>query len=117
MADQEHRMRWGFQVLPHAIIVRIFGIADQRLAEMFEQAAERAANLNNRQVVIDFSDMESIDSVGLVLCGFGLHHFQQLRIPVALIRPPQSLLPVLQDHGLPNIPPVFLEVESVPSLN
>ena len=110
-------MRWGFQVLPHAIIVRMFGVVDQSLGEMFEKATERAAHLNKRQVVIDFSDIESIDAMGLVLCGYGLHHFQQLGIPIALVRPPDSLLPVLQEHGLPKVPPVFLEAQSVPSLN
>lgn len=118
MADEgTRRMHWGFQVLPHAIIVRMFGTVDQTLVEMFEQATERALNLSKRQVVIDFSDVESIDAMGLVLCGYGLHHFQQLGIPVALVRPPNSILPVLQEHGLPEIPPVFLEARSVPSLN
>jgi len=110
-------MRWGFQVLPHAVIVRLFGVVDQTLGEMLEEAAERASNLKKRQVVIDFSDIESIDAVGLVLCGYGLHHFRQLGIPVALVKPPASLLPVLQEHGLPEVPPVFLEAQSVPSLN
>ncbi len=110
-------MRWGFQVLPHVIIVRMFGAVDQSLGEMFEKAAERALYLNNRQVVIDFSDVESIDALGLVLCGYGLHHFQQLGIPVALVRPPDSLLPVLKEHGLPEIPPVFLQAPSVSTLN
>ncbi len=118
MADEgTHVMRWGFQVLPHAIIVRMFGVVDHGLGEMFEKATERATNLNKRQVVIDFSDIESIDAVGLVLCGYGLHHFRQLGIPVALVKPPASLLPVLQEHGLPEVPPVFLEAQSVPSLN
>ena len=107
-------MRWGFQVLPHAIVVRMFGVVDQTLGEMFENAAERANNLKKRQVVIDFSDIESIDASGLVLCGYGLHHFRQLGIPVALVKPPSSLLPVLQEHGLPEVPPVFLEA---PGLN
>lgn len=112
-----HRMRWGFQVLPHAIIVRIFGVVDQSLGEMFEKATERAIFLSKRQVVIDFSDIESIDAVGLVLCGHGLHHLRQLGIPVALVKPPVSLFLVLQEHGLPEVPPVFLEAQSVPSLN
>ena len=117
MSEGEHVMHWGFQVLPHAIIVRMFGVVDQTLGEMFEKATERAMHLNQRQVVIDFSDIESIDAIGLVLCGFGLHHFRQLGIPVALVRPPASLLSVLQEHGLPEVPPVFLETHSVPSLN
>jgi len=117
MSNGEHVMRWGFQILPHAIIVRMFGVVDKTLGEMFEQATERAARFHNRQVVIDFSDVESVDALGLVLCGYGLHHFQQLGIPVALVRPPDSLLPVLKEHGLPGIPPVFLEAQSVPSLN
>jgi len=112
-----HVMRWGFQVLPHAIIVRIFGTVDQSLGEMFEKATEQAVFLGKRQVVIDFSDIESIDAVGLVLCGHGLHHLRQLGIPVALVKPPASLLLVLKEHGLPEIPPVFLEAQSVPSLN
>ena len=111
------RMHWGFQILPHAIVVRLFGKVDQTLGEMFEQATERAIRLNNRQVVFDFSDIESIDSVGLLLCGYGLHHFRQLSIPVALVRPPDSLLPVLQKCGLPEVPPVFLETQSVSHLN
>jgi anti-anti-sigma regulatory factor len=110
-------MRWGFQILPRAIIVRMFGVVDQTLCDMFEKAAERASNLKNRQVVIDFSDVENIDAIGLVLCGYGLHHFRQLGIPVALVKPPALLLPVLQEHGLPEIPPVFLETQSVPSRN
>ena len=110
-------MRWGFQVLPHAIIVRMFGVVDKSLGEMFEKATERSTKLNKRLVVIDFSDIESMDAMGLVLCGYGLHHFQQLDIPVALVRPPDSLLPVLKEHGLPGIPPVFLEAQSVPGLN
>ena len=117
MSDGEHVMRWGFQMLPHAIIVRMFGTVNQGLGEMFEKATERAVFLNKRQVVIDFSDVESIDAVGLILCGYGLHHLHQLGIPVALVKAPSSLLPVLQEHGLPEIPPVFLEAQSVPSLN
>ncbi len=111
------KMHWGFQILPHAIIVRIFGDVNQTLSEMFEQATERATRLKNRQVVIDFSDVESISKIGLVLCGFGLHHFRQLGIPVALVKPPTSLIPVLQEHGLPEIPPVFQEAQTVPNLN
>lgn len=115
--EEAHKMRWGFQVIPQAIIVRMFGTVDQGLGEMFEQATQRAVKLEHRQVVIDFSDVEAIDPVGLVLCGFGLHHFQELRIPVALVKPPDSLLPVLQEHGLSEIPPVFLEGQSVHSRN
>ncbi len=118
MSDEGmQNMHWGFQILPHAIIVRIFGNVNPSLSEMFEQATERATRLNNRQVVIDFSDVESIDPIGLVLCGFGLHNFRQLGIPVALVKPPASLLPVLQQHGLPEIPPVFQEAQTVPNLN
>ena len=111
------KMHWGFQILPHAIIVRIFGDVNPTLSEMFEQATERATRLENRQVIIDFSDVESIDAVGLVLCGFGLHHFRQLGIPFALVKPPVSLLPVLQQHGLPEVHPVFQEPQTVPNLN
>jgi len=110
-------MRWGVQVLPHAIVVRMFGVLHQTIGEMFEETAERASNLKNRQVVFDFSDVESIDPIALVLCGYGLHHLRQLGIPLALVKPPVSLLSVLQEHGLPEIPPVFLEAQSVPSLN
>ena len=117
MSNREHVMRWGFQVLPHAIILRMFGVVDQNLGKMFEEATERSTKHNSRQVVIDFSDIESIDTIGLVLCGFGLHHFRELGIPVALVCPPDSLLPVLQEHGLPEVPPVFLEAPSVSSLN
>ena len=110
-------MRWGFQILSHAVIVRVFGVVDQTVGEIFEKAAERASNLKNRQVVFDFSDVENVDPIALVLCGYGLHHLRQLGIPVALVKPPASLLSVLQKHGLPEIPPVFLESQSVPSLN
>ena len=110
-------MRWGVQVLPHAIVVRMFGVLDQTVGEMCEETAERSSNLKNRQVVFDFSDVENIDPIALVLCGYGLYHFRQLGIPFALVKPPASLLSVLQKHGLPEIPPVFLEAQSVPSLN
>ncbi len=110
-------MRWGFQVLPQAIIVRMFGVVDRTMGDMFEEAAERAMKLNKRQVVIDFSDVESVEALGLVFCGYGLHHFQQLGIPVALVRPPDDLLSILKMHGLPGIPPVFLEANAVPTIN
>ncbi len=117
MPNSEHNMRWGFQVLPHGIIVRIYGVVDQRSSEMFEQATERSTKFNKRQIVLDFSDVESVDELGIVFCGYGLHHFQQLSIPVALVRPPVSLLPVLKEHGLPDIPHVFLQGESITNLN
>ena len=47
-----HVMRWGFQVLPHAIIVRIFGTVDQSLGEMFEKATERLGCYDGRPMVI-----------------------------------------------------------------
>ncbi len=110
-------MRWAVQVLPHAIIVRLFGVVDEGLGELFEKATERAVVLNKRQVVMDFSDVESLDPLGLVLCGYGLHHFQQLGIPLALVRPPDSLLLLLKEHGMPEIPPVFVQAPSESSLN
>ncbi len=110
-------MRWGFQVLPHAIIVRLFGVVDESLGEMFEKATDQAVFLNKRQVMMDFSDVESLDPLGLVLCGYGLYHFQQLGIPVVLVRPPDSLLSILKEHGMPEISPVFLQAPSVSSLN
>ncbi|MGD9852187.1 MAG: STAS domain-containing protein [Nitrospirales bacterium] len=110
-------MNWRFQVLPEVLVVRIFGIIDQEIGSMFEKTTERAVYLGSRKVLIDFSDMESVDPLGVVLCGFGLHHFQELGIPVALIRPPSSLLPVLQSHGLQSIPPVFLLVQDAHQLN
>lgn len=84
---------------------------------MFEKATERAVYFGNRKVLVDFSDVDSVDTLGVVLCGFGLHHFQELGIPVALIRPPSSLLPILQSHGLQAIPPVFLNVQDAYQLN
>jgi len=55
--------------------------------------------------------------VGLLLCGYGLYHLQQLNIPVALIRPPDSLLPVLRQHGMQELPPVFSHEYGAGSLN
>jgi anti-anti-sigma regulatory factor len=101
-------MQWGFQVLPDVVVLRVFRSPDHTLGTMFEQAAERALSLSNRKVVIDFSEVEDIDPVGLMLCAYGLYHLRQLHIPVALIRPPVSLLPVLQQHGVQELPPVFL---------
>jgi anti-anti-sigma regulatory factor len=100
-------MQWGLQVLPEIIIVRMFRSPDHSLGEMFEKAAERALSLENRRVVIDFSDVESFDSIGLMLCGYGIYHLRQLHIPVVLIRPPASLFPILQQHGVHELPPVF----------
>ncbi len=110
-------MRWGFQILPHAIIVRIYGVVNHTLSDMFEKATERATYLDRRQVVIDFSAVESVDAVGLVLCGHGLYHLRQVGIPVALVKPPASLLPILQKHGLPEVPPVFFDSDTVARLN
>ena len=101
-------MQWGVQVLPDVVVVRIFGSPDHSLGDMFEKAAERAVSLDNRKVIVDFSDVDSIDPVGLMLCAYGLYHLRQIRIPVALIQPPASLLPVLQQHGMHEPPPVFL---------
>ena len=100
-------MQWGLQILPDVVVVRIFGLPDHSLGAMFEKAAERAISLENRKVLVDFSGVESMDSMGLTLCAYGLYHFQQLSIPVALIQPPASLLPVLYRHGMEEIPPVF----------
>jgi hypothetical protein len=100
-------MQWGFQILPDVVVVRAFRSPDHSLGEMFEKAAERAMSLGNRKVIVDFSHVEVIDPVGLMLCAYGLYHLRQLHIPVALIRPPASLLPVLQQHGMHDFPPYF----------
>lgn len=110
-------MNWHLQVLPEVLVVRMYGVIDQEIGSMFEKTSERAVSLGSRKVLVDFSKVESIDPLGVVLCGYGLHHFQQLRIPLALIRPPSSLLPVLQDHGLQDIPPVFLHVQDAHQCN
>ena len=100
-------MQWGLQILPDAVVVRIFGLPDHSLGEMFEKAAERARSLENRKVLVDFSDVESIGPMGLTLCAYGLYHLQALGIPVALIQPPASLLPILSMHGMKEFPVVF----------
>ena len=100
-------MQWGLQILPDAVVVRIFGLSDHSLGEMFEKAAERAMSLENRKVLVDFSHVESMGPIELTFCAYGLYHLQQLGIPVALIQPPASLLPVLCRHGMKKFPTVF----------
>ncbi|MDR4484227.1 MAG: hypothetical protein R3B95_13600 [Nitrospirales bacterium] len=100
-------MQCGLQILPDAVVIRILGLPDHSLGEIFEKAAARAISLDYRKVLVDFSDVESIGPMGLTVCGYGLYHLQQLRIPVALIQPPASLLPVLSMHGMKEFPVVF----------
>jgi hypothetical protein len=100
-------MPWGLQVLPDVVIVRMFGASAPSLGELFEHAAERAMNLGNRNVIVDFSDVDVSDPGELMLCAYGLYHLRQLHIPVALIRPPASLLSVLREHGMHELPSVF----------
>ena len=109
--------RWGLQVLPDVLVVRIFGDLKQDIGDLFEKVVERALRLNHRKVILDFSEVDSIDSLGLVLCGYGLYHFRQLGIPVALVRPPATLLPVLQGHGMDELPEVFLHEQDASMLN
>lgn len=110
-------MRWGLQVLPDVLVVRIFGLPDHSLGNMFEKAAERAMSLKNRKVVVDFSHVESMGPVELMLCAYGIYHLRQLRIPVALIQPPASLFPVLHQHGMPEPLPVFSHECDVKTMN
>ena len=110
-------MQWGLQILPDAVVVRIFGLPDHSLGEMFEKAAERAMSLENRKVLVDFSDVESIGPMGLTLCAYGLYHLQDLGIPVALIQPPASLLPVLSLHGMKEFPVAFGYEHDTKTLN
>lgn len=105
-------MQWGLQILPDVVVVRMFGLPDSSLGAMFEKAAERAMSLDNRKVIVDFSEVESFDGGELMLCGYGLYHLRQLNIPVVLIRPPSSLLPILQQHGMHELPPVFQEYQA-----
>jgi anti-anti-sigma regulatory factor len=110
-------MQWGVQVLPNILVVRIFGLPDHSLGDMFEKAAERAISLKNRKVVVDFSNVESMGPVGLMLCAYGLYHLRQLGIPLALIQPPASLFPILHRHGMPEPPPVFSQEYDVKTMN
>ena len=110
-------MNWGLQILPEVLVVRVFGRIDQNIGGMFKKTAERAVDLGKRKVFVDFSQAEDSDSLGLVLCGYGLHHLQELGIPVALIRPPSALLPVLHTHGLKNIPSVFSHEQDANLMN
>ena len=110
-------MQWGLQVLPDVVVVRMFGSPDHSLGDMFEKAAERAMSLDNRKIIVDFSDVASIDPVWLMLCGYGLYHLGQLDIPVALIRPPALLLSVLRQHGMQELTLVFSHEYDAGSLN
>lgn len=102
-------MQWGLQVMPNALVVRLYGLLDQSCGDMWEKAAQRSLALDKRKIILDFSGVESVAPLGVVLCGYGLHHLQELRINVALIRPPSTLFPVLQGHGVKSIPNVFLQ--------
>lgn len=100
-------MQWSLQILPDVVIVRVFDSPDHSLGEMFEKAGERAMSLEYRKVLVDFSDVESMGQIGLTFCAYGLYHLQQLGIPVALIQPPASLLPVLCRYEIKEFPKVF----------
>ncbi len=110
-------MRWGIKVLPEVLVVKVFGRLDQSLEEMFRKVSHRAHVLENRKVILDFSEALSGSSLVLVLCGFGLYHFRQLGIPVAFIRPPAELLPLLLENGVSELSDVFLPDSSYESLN
>ncbi len=101
-------MRWGVQVLPTILVVRMFGKLDHSLEEMFQKVSNRAHALNNRKVILDFSQTYSETPLSVVLCGYGLHHFRQLGIPVACISPPESVLAVLLENGVTEISDLFL---------
>ena len=110
-------MRWGLQVMPNALVVRLYGLLDQSCSDMWEKAAQRSLSLDKRKIILDFSGVESVAPLGVVLCGYGLHHLQELSINVGLIRPPSTLLPVLQSHGLKRLPAVLLQEQDVCSKN
>ena len=110
-------MQCGLKILLDAVVIRILGLPDHSLGEMFEKAAARAISLDYRKVLVDFSDVESMGPMGLTFCGYGLYHLQQLRIPVALIQPPASLLPVLCRHGMKEFPAVLSHEYDVRTLN
>lgn len=110
-------MRWGIKVVPDALVVKIFGRLDQSLEEMFHKVSHRAHVLDNRKVILDFSEAISGSSLVLVLCGYGLYHFRQLGIPVAFIRPPSELLPLLLENGVSELSDVFLPDSGSESLN
>ncbi|GJL60390.1 MAG: hypothetical protein NPIRA03_32470 [Nitrospirales bacterium] len=110
-------MQWGLQVLPDAVVIRIVGLPDHSFGEMFEKAAVQAMSLDCRKVLVDFSEVGSMGPMGLTLCGYGLYHLQQLGIPVALIQPPASLLPVLCRHGMKEFPIVRSHEYDVRTLN
>jgi len=110
-------MQWGLQILPDVVVVRIFGLPDHSLGDMFEKAAERAMSLENRKVLVDFSDVESMGPMGLTLCAYGLYHLQQLGIPLALVQPPASLFPVLYRHGVQKSLPVFSHTYNARTMN
>jgi anti-anti-sigma regulatory factor len=110
-------MQWRLQILPDALVVRISGLPDHSFGEMFGKAAERAMSLENRKVLVDFSDLESMGPLGLTLCAYGLYHLQELGVSVALIQPPASLLPVLDMHGMKEFPIVLGHENDAKMLN
>ncbi len=99
-------MRWGLQVLSHELLLSFYGRLDSSLGAVWEAVAARSVVLDRRKVIIDFSEVEAMDSLAVCLCGYGVHHFQALAIPLALVQPPPALLPLLQMAGLAQIPAV-----------
>lgn len=100
-------MRWGIQVLPEVLVVRLYGTVDQEIGSLFEKTADRAVYLGKRKVIIDFTGVESFEPLSDVLCGFGLDHLRRLGVPVAMLRPPASVFPILRKFGLEEIPSGF----------
>jgi hypothetical protein len=97
-------MRWGLQVLPNVLVVRLYGMIDQDVGNLFEKTTGRAVRLGNRPVIMDFAGVESIAPLGLVFCEFGFNHMRELGIVLAVLHPPVCLSPILQKFGLESLP-------------
>jgi hypothetical protein len=97
-------MHWGLQVLPNVLVVRLYGMIDQDVGNLFEKITGRAVRLGNRPVIMDFAGVESITPIGLVFCEFGFHHLRELGIVLAVLHPPLCLGPILKKFGLESLP-------------
>ncbi len=116
-AIHDPMMRWGLQILPESLVLRLFDRNGQGQSGMFATVSERALNLGKRRVVVDFTDTDNLDPMTVVWCGYGLYHFRQLGIPFSLIKPPPALLTILKQHGLPDPAPVFIDQPDSYSFN
>lgn len=94
------------QIFHDAIVVRLSGDFDYTGHEILENSIRLAHSLCNRRVILNLTEVTSMDGAGVGTLCFVLHTLDRLGIPGSLVNPPPAIRDLMEQIHMTNLVPI-----------